>query len=390
MKLGQALSLLNLGLSSAHAREEFSGRLAPLFNRAPAVSNAVMFAQLDRELGARRRQLASIDPEPLAAASLGQVYRAELLDGRAVAIKIQYPSVQASVRADLKNLALLVRLRGREFPNVGLEELVEEISQQILLELDYERELTNHLQVYRDYFGHPVFRIPEPIASLSTAKVLTTELLHGSTLDQLKTVDQDRADVVGEALYRFYCGGLYTTGRFCADPHPGNIIVLADGTVGFVDFGLYVAMDHEQVELERAVFAAILAGDPNAAYGLACAGGFIVDESAMPQEMVMDYLTTVAGWHLEPGIVKVTPKTVHRSLSQAVLPQSHFRKGMYRQHVPREHLFSRRTEMNVCGLLGALGASGPWRAISEEWILGGEPVTEMGRRIAEWESTRVR
>lgn len=122
MKLGQAMSLLNLGLSSAEARDEFSRRLAPLYRRAPAVANAAMFGVIDRELGDRRRRLVSIEPEPLASASLGQVYRGELDDGRAVAIKVQYPSAQSSVRADLKNLALLVRLRSRDLPNVGLEE----------------------------------------------------------------------------------------------------------------------------------------------------------------------------------------------------------------------------------------------------------------------------
>lgn len=390
MKLGQALSLLNLGLSSAQARDEFSRRLAPLYRRAPAVDNAVMFALLDRELGNRRGRLASIDPVPLAAASLGQVYRGRLDDGRTVAIKVQYPSVQSSVRADLKNLALLVRLRSRDFPNLGLEELVDEISHQIRLELDYEREFDNHRSVYLDHLGHPVFRIPEPIENLSTARVLTSEYLSGTTLDQLGPVTPEVADHLGEAVYRFYCGGLYTNGRFCADPHPGNIVVLADGAVGFVDFGLYVSMDSEQLELERTILGAVLAGDTGTAYASARAGGFIVDESAMPEEMVMDYLTTVASWHLAPGVVTVTPKIAHRSLAQAMLPRSEFRKGMYRQRVPREHLFSRRTEMSVCALLGDLQASAPWRAISEEWILGREPATEMGLRIARWESARTR
>lgn len=390
MKLGQALSLLNLGLSSAEARDEFSRRLAPLYRRAPAVANTIMLGVLDRELGDRRGELVSVEPEPLASASLGQVYRGELADGRVVAIKVQYPSAQSSVRADLKNLALLVRLRSRNLPNLGLEELVNEISHQIRLELDYRREFENHRRVYQDHLGHPVFRIPEPIENLCTPRVLTTEYLSGTTLDQLGPVRPELADHLGEAVYRFYCGGVHTLGRFCADPHPGNIIALADGSVGFVDFGLYVDMDSAQLALERTILGAVLAGDGPTAYELARAGGFIVDEAAMPEEMVMDYLKTVAAWHLAPGVVTVTPKVAHRSLSQAMLPRSEFRKGMYRQHVPREHLFSRRTEMSVCALLGDLRSSGPWRAISEEWILGSEPATAMGRRIAEWESTRIR
>ena len=389
MKLGQALSLLNFGLSTAQARDEFNRRLAPLYRRAPAVDNAVMFGVLDRELGGRRSEIASIEPVPVAAASLGQVYRGELVDGRTVAIKVQYPSVQSSVRADLKNLALLVRLRGKDFLDVGLEELVGEISRQIHLELDYEREYDNHRRVYRAHEGHPVFRIPEPIESLSTPRVLTTEFLNGRTLDQLGPLDQHTADHLGEAVYRFYCSGVHTTGEFCADPHPGNIVLLDSGAVGFLDFGLYVTMDPAQVEVEHAVLVAVLTGDVDTAYRHARAGGFIVDESAMPPEMVMDYLQTVGGWHLSPGVVQVTPKVAHRSLSAAILPGSEFRQGIYRQRVPREHVFSRRTEMSVCALLGELNARGPWRGICEEWVLGAAPATEMGHRIARWRSTRT-
>ena len=388
MKFGQSISLLNLGLSSAEARAEFTRRLAPLYRQAPPTNNDIMFELLDRELGHRRSQLVSIDPEPIAAASLGQVYRGELADGRAVAIKVQYPSAQSAVSADLRNLALLSRLRARDFPNLGLADLVAEISDQIHLELDYARELDNHRRVYRAHLRHPAFRIPEPIETLCTAKVLTTEYLDGPTLDQLGPVPQERANQLGEALYRFYCGGLYTAGQFCADPHPGNIIALDDGTVGFVDFGLYVMMDAEQIALERAVFAAVLAGDAPEVYALLRSGGFIVDESAMPEEMALGYLAAIGAWHLAPGVVTVTPEAALLSVSEGMLPSSSFREWIYQQRVPREHLFSRRTEMNVCALLGDLQASAPWRAISEEWILRREPATDMGRRIAEWESRR--
>lgn len=388
MKLGQVLSLLNLGLSSAEAREEFSNRLAPLFRRAPAVDNATMFALLDRELGKNRNQLASIEPEPIASASLGQVYRGTLIDGRTVAIKVQYPSAQAAVRADLKNLALLARMRRRSLPDVGLDALVAEVSDQIRLELDYRRELTNHRLVYEDNRGHPVFRIAEPIDHLCTDRVLVTDYLDGLELDEVDEVDQDTRDWVGEAIYRFYCGSLYTSGRFCADPHPGNVMLMADRQVGFVDFGLYVRMAPEQIDVERTVFAAVMRGDAETAYHHACAAGFIVDEEAMPRDMAMDYLQTVASWHLTPGVVEVTPKTVHKSVAQAMLPRSQFSDGMYRQRVPREHAFSRRTDMSVCGLLGDLHARGPWRAISEEWILGGPPATAMGEQIARWRSAR--
>jgi predicted unusual protein kinase regulating ubiquinone biosynthesis (AarF/ABC1/UbiB family) len=378
MKLGQMLSLLNFGLSTAQARDEFSLRLAPLFRKAPPVDNSVMFALLDRELGAYRARLASVEPQPIAAASLGQVYRGTLIDGRAVAVKVQYPSAQSAVRADLKNLALLVKLRARAHPQLGLDVLVQEISEQIRLELDYDHELANHREVFQSHRGHPVFRIPEPIEDLCTSRVLITEYLQGTELDQLDGASQQVRDRVGEAVYRFYCGNLYLTGRFCADPHPGNVLALEDGTVGFVDFGLFVRMQAAEIALERSVFAAVLCGDVETAYASARAAGFLIDEQAM------DYLQTVAAWQLAPGITQVTAKTVHKSLSQAVLLSSDYRSAIYRQTLPRAHAFSRRTEMSTWALLGALQARQPWRAIAEEWILGAEPATDMGLEIARW------
>ncbi|MCV7178676.1 ABC1 kinase family protein [Mycolicibacterium sphagni] len=389
MKLGQALALLNLGLSSATARDEFSAKLAPLFRKAPPVDNTQMFRVLDADLGANRAKIHELEPIPIAAASLGQVYRGTLADGRVVAVKIQYPSAKPAVRADLKNLALLVRLRARSLPDVGLLDLVDEITDQITLELDYQRELANHRAVYEAHRGHPIFRIPEPIVELCGPRVLVTEYLAGTELDRADSLTQQQRDWLGEAIYRFYCGNLHTTGKFCADPHPGNILLLDDGQVGFVDFGLYVEMRSAEMDLERKAFAAVLGGDADTAYRLAVRGGFIVDQQAMPAEQVLTYLQTVASWHLTPGVNRITAKTVHKSLSQAILPGSEFRRGIYRQQVPRAHLFSRRTEMSVCGLLGTLEAQAPWRAISEEWILGAEPATAMGQANSAWRATLV-
>jgi predicted unusual protein kinase regulating ubiquinone biosynthesis (AarF/ABC1/UbiB family) len=386
MKLGQVLSLLNLGLSSAAARDEFSRRLAPLFSQAPAADNAAMFRLIDAEVGARRSMIASIDPEPIAAASLGQVYRARLTDGRQVAIKAQYPSAKHAVRADLKNLALITRLQTRRRPGLGIDAVVAEVSDQITMELDYRRELASHREVWLAHRDHPVFVIPEPVEELCTERVLVTEYLEGAGLQQAALTDESDRNHVGEAIYRFYCGSLYTTGRFCADPHPGNIVVLADGRVGFLDFGLHVHMDDDEIGWERGILAALMTGDADTAYQLARTAGFIVDTDAMPVDMAIQYMEAVASWYLTPGSVRITDRVTHKSLSQAMLPGSDFRSGIFRQRMQSAHAFSRRTDMSVCALLGTLEAEGPWRDIASEWILGTAPATEMGVRIAAWRS----
>lgn len=387
MKLGQIISLLNLGLSTAATRDEFTRRLAPLFSQAPAVPDATMFAVIDAELGRNRRHIATIDPGPIAAASLGQVYRGTLTDGRVVAIKVQYPSARHAVRADLKNLALMTKLFERRYRHVdvGLSDVVAEVSDQIRIELDYRRELESHDHVWRAHLDHPVFAIPEPLAELCTDRVLVTEFVDGVALDHLGSAGQEERDRVGEAIYRFYCGTMYSTGAFCADPHPGNVKVLADGRVAFMDFGLYVRMTEAEVSVERGVLAAVMTDDAEEAYRLAKAAGFIVDTSAMSPETTMEYIRTVAGWYLTPGLTRITERLTHQCLSQAMLPGSDFGHAIFRQRMQPAHAFSRRTEMSVLGLLASLHAEGRWHDIAAEWILGRPASTDMGRRIADWQ-----
>lgn len=386
MKLGQVLSLLNFGLSSAESRAEFTRRMGPLFSRAPAVDNGVMFRTLEREWGPRRQWVASIDPTPIATASLGQVYRGTLVDGTVVAVKVQYPWARDAVRADLKNLALLVRLRGRRYPLKGLDAVVAEVSRQIELELDYRQELANHRAVREAHRDHPVFVIPEPFEDLCTGRVMVSEYVVGTELHHLVAADQKTRDHIGEAVHRFYCGSLYTTGSFCADPHPGNILVLQDNRIAFLDFGLYVRMSRGEIDLERAALAAALNGDAHTAHRLACEAEFILDAEAMPPETALDYMRTVAGWYLLPGVTQVTDKVAYKAVTQAMLPRSQFGSSALKQQMPSAHAFSRRTEMSVCALLGSLEASGPWHDIVREWALGAPPATEMGRRIARWSS----
>ncbi|WP_029118308.1 MULTISPECIES: AarF/ABC1/UbiB kinase family protein [unclassified Mycobacterium] len=389
MKLGQLLSLLNFGLSSAQTRDEFSRRLSPLFSRAPAVDNAVMFRLMDSEWGARRGRVRTIEPEPVATASLGQVYRARLTDGRDVAVKVQYPWARSAVRADLKNLALLVRLRAGAYPVRGLNAVVAEVSRQITAELDYRRELTNHRAVFEAHREHPVFVIPEPIDELCTDRVLVTEYLDGTQLHHLTDVDQTVRDHIGEAVFRFYCANIYTSGEFCADPHPGNILHLPDNRIGFVDFGLYVRMSRAEVDLERSVLKAVMRGDAATAHRLASVAGFIVDAEALPPVMALEYMRAVAGWYLTPGLSQVTDKVAYKALSQAMLPQSDYRSGIFKQRMHSAHAFSRRTEMSVCALLGTLQAQSRWHDIASEWALDAAPATEMGQQIARWRS-RIR
>ncbi|MGC7295162.1 ABC1 kinase family protein [Mycobacteroides abscessus] len=387
-KLGQLLSVVDVGITSASVRDEFTARLAPLFDNAPRVPDATMHAALEGELGSLRSRIADIETGAIASASIGQVYRGRLDDGRTVAIKIQYPDIAAKVRADLKNLQLITKLAAKKMPASNTQAVVAEVQRQMIKEVDYRTELVHHQRMFETFRGHPVCRIPAPISELCTEHVLVTEYLDGVPFDHLTGEDQPVRDRVGEAIYRFYCGEMYRTGFFCADPHPGNIMLLPDGRVGFVDFGLCTDMDPHDAEVQRKVFRALLTGDDDEAFELAVAAGFLADPASMERGAAIEYIRAVSSWHLVDGSLRMTPDIARRSVADAVLPSSRFYDGIRNQRLVETHAMARRTEMCVAALLGKLGAEAPWSAIAREYLDLADTVTPMGADIEIWSQQR--
>src|SRR6202453_2168560 len=144
MKLGQVMSFLDVGLVPEEYREEFQRKLAELRDAAPKVSFKEMRKVIESEFEDPIDEVfAQFDTEPIAAASIGQVYRARLRDGRDVAVKVQYPGVASAVRADMKNLGMIMRLLSRMAPGLDVQAVAEEIRLRIDEELDYELEAAN-------------------------------------------------------------------------------------------------------------------------------------------------------------------------------------------------------------------------------------------------------
>src|SRR3712207_3063211 len=168
MKLGQVLSFLDVGLVPEDYREEFQRKLAELRDAAPKVSFKDMKKVIEQEFDEPLDELfETFDPVPIAAASIGQVYKAKLHDGRQVAVKVQYPGVAAAVRADMQNLGVILRLLKRVFPGLDVSALGDEIRERIHEELDYELEAQNQKTLARIFRGHPFIHIPDVITSLS-------------------------------------------------------------------------------------------------------------------------------------------------------------------------------------------------------------------------------
>ena len=262
MKIGQVMSFLDVGLVPEEYREEFQQKLATLRDAAPTVTFRDMRKVIEEELDGRLGELfEDFDEEPVAAASIGQVYHAGLSDGRQVAVKVQYPGVAAAVRADLQNLGLILRVVKRIAPGMDPKAIGAEIRDRVEEELDYELEAQNQRTLARIYRGHPFIVVPDVISAMSRERVLVSEFVHGTRFETFKLEPQPQRDRIAEMLFRFYFGCLYRHRQFSGDPHPGNSLLLEDGRMAFLDFGLFKRMPPGTVELEMTVARAIIEGD---------------------------------------------------------------------------------------------------------------------------------
>ena len=190
MKLGQVMSFLDVGLVPEEYREEFQRKLGELRDAAPKVRFSDMRKVIDAELDAPFDEVfAEFEEDPIAAASIGQVYRARLHDGRDVAVKVQYPGVAQAVRADMQNLGMILRLMKRVAPGLDVKSTAEEVRSRIGDELDYELEAQNQRAMARIFRGHPFIVVPEVVTSLTREKVLVTEFVSGLGFDAVKRRD---------------------------------------------------------------------------------------------------------------------------------------------------------------------------------------------------------
>ena len=193
MKLGQLASFLDSDLLPEELRPIYQEELAKLRDQAPAFPWPQIRRVLEQEWEAPvERMLASIDERPAAAASIGQVHRATLPDGRAVAVKVQYPGVAAAVRADLGNARLLAHIGRILMPHLDSSALADELRDRITEELDYEYEAAMQRRFARGYRGHPFVLVPDVISSLSRERVLVSEWVDAEPYEAVARIPTTR------------------------------------------------------------------------------------------------------------------------------------------------------------------------------------------------------
>ena len=387
MKLGQVLSFLDVGLVPEPYREEFQRKLGQLRDAAPKVRFEDMRKVIEADLEeALEDVFDEFEEEPIAAASIGQVYRAKLSNGRAVAVKVQYPGVNQAVRADMQNLGIILRLMKRVAPGLDVKAIGEEVRARIYEELDYELEAQNQRAMARIYRGHPFIVIPDVITRLSRERVIVQEYVVGRGFEELKRLPQDERNRIAEIVFRFFFGSLYRHRQFSGDPHPGNFLLLDDGRMAFLDFGLFKRMSDEAVDFELTCQRAYIDGDVQTLMKLFTEQGFITNPERITPEGLMAQIDDSTWWYSRDETVELDPGIATKiAIEMADMRSSHYHQ-MRHESLPSEHLFARRVEMLTMAVLSQLRAQGNFHRIAREWVLDEPPATELGEQEAEFYS----
>ena len=380
MKLGQMASYVDTGLP-----EPMRQALATLQQDAPPMSPELAAGVVEEELGGPPdRVFAEWDPEPIAAASIGQVHRAITRDGLAVAVKVQYPGVDRAIRADLDNTAVLLQIVRMAFPGLDAEGLVTELRARLTEELDYRLEGINQQKFAAFFAGHPFIHVPSVRADLSSGRVLTNELVSGARYDEILDWPQHERNLAGEAIFRFVFGCLYRMRAFNGDPHPGNYLFHGDGRVSFLDFGLVKWFRAGDVErLAEMIKALVLRRDTHGFRRAAEAAGFLRPGAPVTDEEVADYFRHYYQLVLGEGPVtfsaEYASETVRRFFDASNQVVKH-------ANIPPPFVILQRINLGMYAVLAGLGATANWRRIAEEiWpFVNAGPSTPLGQREAEW------
>ena len=383
MKIGQLASFIDTEFLPPEYRDLYQEHLAQLRTQAPTMPWSQVRKVLDEEWEEPCEELfEQIEHDAAAAASIGQVHKAVLPDGRRVAVKIQYPGVAEAIAADMQNAGLILRMAKALAPGLDAKAAAAELKERVMEELDYELEAQNQRSFARGYRGHPFIHVPDVVTRLSTQRVLVSEWVDGAGFEEVKQLPQEERDRFGEIVYRFCFGSIFHLQHFNADAHPGNYLLMADGRVAFLDFGMTKHLDKDQIELEITALDAIFGGDPERLRVALHDLGFLNNPQKVDAEQLMEHVKTVGGWYMEDRDVTVDSRRVMDAIAAVSDPRSEFYRLMRRENLPANELMGRRMESGVLAVLGQLEATGNWYRIGREWWFADPPATPLGEQ--EW------
>ena len=289
----------------------------------------------------------------------------------------------------MQNLTVILRLMKRVAPGLDAKALGTEIRERIEEELDYELEASNQRRLARIFRGHPFIVVPEVVTSLSRERVIVSDFVEGRGFEEMKQLDQAERDRIAEIVFRFYFGCMYRHHQFSGDPHPGNCILMDDGRMAFLDFGLFKTIPAEAAEFE--LEAQRMATERRAGDLVAHMHkhGWIGDPSYYPEEKALAMVDDMTWWYTHDKEIALAPEVATEILIQMSDPRSRHFATMRHETLPPDHLFGRRLEVLTLAVISQLRATANWHRIAREWMYGDPPVTELGRQEADFLAPRV-
>lgn len=368
MKVGQALSVFEAAIPDEYAAP-YRGALTQLQNAAPPMPMETVQRVMAEQLGTGwRDRFESFDETATAAASIGQVHRAVWRDGRAVAVKIQYPGAGAALKADVTQLARIAPLLGPLVPGVQIRPLIAELRDRVLEELDYLGEADNQRAFAREFAADPSFLIPKVVAS--APQVLVSEWADGTGLaaiiDHGSPAERDRAGALLAELHFSAPGRL---GLLHADPHPGNYLLTDDGRLAVIDFGSVARLPDGVPPIIGEVSRLALADDADAVLDALRDAGFVTGTFEPDPMALLAYvapLTDPLG-HEEFHFTRAWMQQQAAKMTDFSSAESRLAR---RLNLPPEYLMIHRVTFGSLGVLCQLGATIPLRAIVDRWLPG--------------------
>ncbi len=377
LKLGQMASYID-GLAPPGYEAKFKEVLRRLQQKAPPLSRDAAVKVITAELGQPPDEVFAVwEQDPFAAASIGQVHRAMTRGGDLVAVKVQYPGIDRAIESDLSSLSMLEGMIAPVGRRYHTKEGLEEIKSVFRAELDYTHEAETADTFRRIHACDPDIVIPRVHHSLTTRRVLTTELEEG--LDYLtfcRTASQADRSAAGQTIGRFMFRALFAYGMLYADPHPGNYRFLGGGRVAFLDFGCTRELPSDLVTGMKRYVNALKDGDTEGFYQ-ACAEVLGYDPSDKDGwKLYTEYTKMVTLPLTYDGVYRHTADGARENVAFLV---RNGRKIIFHEgdalpslpkpiHVPHEMTFVNRLQWGLASVLGGLEAEANWCRMTDAWM----------------------
>ena len=359
MKIGQILSFADESLPP-----EAKAIMAGLQQSAPPMDFALTRRAVEAEIGGDLGRLFRyFEEEPIASASIGQVHRAELRDGTVVAVKVQYPGVDAAIEKDLQateGLAAMISVFNR---NLDGHAVVAELKERLTDELDYRVEARNQALFHRLWAGHPLIRVPQVYPEFTTKRMLVQQFQRGlgyrdflaaSTPEDRNLSAHVLSDFVWDSMFRFHV--------FNGDPHPGNYLFHDDGGITFLDFGCIKYFSPARIESVLRLFDSLVSGDRNR-FRSACEELMLVlPGRPYDGEFLWDFFRYQAGPYIRDEVFTFTPQYLREAKEVMDLIK------LQRINLPADLLFFNRITFGLNAIFSDLGARANFYRIYQRYL----------------------